>query len=140
MKPEFAKLWSNYPADDLPCDGPWDNQCAIRLSIALNGEGTIKINKYTYAEPRCDHGHARGAESLASHLWRVIERPTVFSDPQKAKHKLQGQSGIIFFKDCFVRSGESLRLGDHIDLWRLGETKGFSDSGNASAQIWFWDL
>ena len=140
MKPEFTSLWSNYPAEQSPCDGPWGNQCAIRMSIALNGEGTIKINKNTYAEPRCAHGHARGAESLANHLWTAIGKPAVYADPQKAKDTLLGQSGIVFFKDCFAREGETVRGGDHIDLWRLGKTKGFSDPGNASGQVWFWAL
>jgi hypothetical protein len=140
MKPEFTKLWSSYPAEQSPCDGPWGNQCAIRMSIALSAEGTIKINKSTYAEPRCAHGHARGAESLANYLWTVIGRPQVFTDPAKARDKLLGQTGIIFFKDCFVRHGQTVQDGDHIDLWRLGKTKGFADPANASAQVWFWAL
>lgn len=140
MKPEFNKLWNSYPTEQSPCDGPWENQCAIRMSLALNAEGTIRINKTTYAEPRCAHGHARGAESLANHLWKVIGRPQVFTGAGKARDKLLGRSGIIFFKDCFVRAGQTVQGGDHIDLWRLGETKGFSDPRNVSAQVWFWTL
>jgi len=58
MKPEFVKLWNSYPTQNSPCDGPYDNQCAIRMSVALCGEGTLKITKETYPEPKCAHGHA----------------------------------------------------------------------------------
>lgn len=60
-KPAFINLWNNYPTESSPCDGGWANQCSIRLSIALNAEQAIKINKNTYSEPKCSHGHARGA-------------------------------------------------------------------------------
>jgi hypothetical protein len=140
MKPEFTKLWNNYPTEQSPCDKVATNQCAIRMSLALNAEGTIKINENTYTEPKCAHGHARGAESLANHLYTAIGLPVKYTDVQKAKDKLKGKNGIIFFKDCFVRANETAQDGDHIDLWRLGETKGFSDPGNASAQVWFWTL
>ena len=140
MKPNFEKLWNGYPTEDAPCDGGWGNQGAIRMSVALNAEGTIKISSATYSEPRCAHGHARGAESLATHLWRVIERPAIYTDGKAAKKKLAGKNGIIFFKDCFTRSGETARRGDHIDLWQLGTPKGFDDPDNHAAQIWFWSL
>lgn len=140
MKPVFTQLWSNYPTVMDPCDGPWGNQCAIRMSIALNGEGTITISKKTYSEPRCAHEHARGAESLANHLWKKIGRPRIYTDGAKAKVSVAGKNGIIFFKDCFTRTGETAARGDHIDLWRLGTTKGYNDPGNHAKQVWFWDL
>jgi hypothetical protein len=140
MKPEFTKLWNSYPPVKSPCDGPWGNQCAIRMSLALNGEGAIKITKQTYSEPKCAHGHARGAESLANHLSAKLGRPKIYTDGATAKRAIAGDSGIIFFKDCFIRPGESVQLGDHIDLWMLGETKTFRDPENRSAQVWFWKL
>lgn len=140
MKPEFTKLWASYPTDNQPCDGGWGNQCAIRMSIALNGEGTIPVGTTTYSEPKCAHGHARGAESLANFLWKRIGRPRVYTDGAKAKLANAGKSGIVFFKDCFTRAGETAARGDHIDLWSLGKTKGFSDQANHSKQVWFWEL
>lgn len=59
-KPSFINLWSSYPTVKDPCDQPWGNQCAIRMSVALNGELTIKVNKSTYTDPKCKHDHARG--------------------------------------------------------------------------------
>lgn len=139
--PAFLNLWSNYPTESDPCDGGWENQCAIRMSITLNAEGAIQVNQSTYSEPRCSHGHARGAESLANWLWkRHLGRPRIFPDGAKAKIALHSKTGLLFFKDCFTRSGESRRTGDHIDLWNRGLTKTYSDPANKSSQVWFWEL
>lgn len=130
-KPSFINLWSNYPTESFPCDDNWENQCSIRMSIALNAEQTIKVNKNTYSEPKCSHGHARGAESLASWLWKNrLGRPMIYAEGAKAKIALSRKAGMIFFKDCFARSGERARTGDHIDLWNRGLTKTFSDPAN----------
>lgn len=139
-KPNFNKLWLNYPTNHDPCNGPWPNQCSIRMSITLNAEGTLQVNQNTYSEPKCTHGHARGFESLAAWLTKKIGMPKVYKEGAKAKVAVANKTGIIFFKDCFIRSGESARLGDHIDLWHTGLTKTYNDPNNNSAQIWFWEL
>ena len=139
-KPKFIHLASSYPSEQSPCDQGWGNQCAIRMSLALNGEGVVRINPKTYSEPKCRHGHARGAESLANWLWRQLFRPQIFTSGATAKSRLANKQGIIFFKNCFTRAGQARRLGDHIDLWDKGTTRGFSDRDNDAAQVWFWDL
>jgi hypothetical protein len=140
-RPAFINLWNNYPSENHPCDGSWDNQCAIRMSITLNAERTILVDRQTYSEPKCSHGHARGAESLATWLWRRhLGRPTIFVDGAAAKRSLVEKTGIILFKDCFTRSGETRAAGDHIDLWNRGFTKTYDDPANRSAQVWFWEL
>ncbi len=84
--PSFTGLWNNYPTEASPCDGPWSNQCSIRMSVTLNAERSITINKNTYSEPKCAHGHARGAESLANWLWKHhLGRPKIFMDGAEAK-------------------------------------------------------
>ncbi|BAP42605.1 putative uncharacterized protein [Pseudomonas sp. StFLB209] len=148
-KPSFINLWKAYqdileahPAGD-PCDGGWDNQCAIRMSIALNGERSIRINKSTYSEPKCAHDHARGAESLANWLWKHhLGRPTILTGSVADRKKLAQKTGIIFFKDCFARGGESFeqRSGDHIDVWSRGSTQTYDDPAHRSKQVWFWEL
>lgn len=139
--PAFINLWNNYPSENHPCDGGWDNQCAIRMSITLNAERTLHVDRNTYSEPKCSHGHARGAESLANWLWRRhLGRPAIYTDGAAAKRTLSGKTGIIFFKDCFTRQGESRAVGDHIDLWNRGFTKTYDDPANLSAQVWFWEL
>lgn len=140
-KPTFLDLWNNYPSNRLPCDGSWTNQCAIRMSICLNDEGTITVSSATYSEPKCSHGHARGAESLANWLWKHhLGRPSIYTDPASGKNAIKGKNGVIFFKDCFTRPGETRSRGDHIDLWKSSVTKTFGDPQNNSAQLWFWEL
>ncbi|MFK3798492.1 MULTISPECIES: type VI secretion system amidase effector protein Tae4 [unclassified Pseudomonas] len=142
-KPSFFNLQRAYPPVDSPCDGPWDNQCAIRMSIALNGEMTIKVNKATYSEPKCAHDHARGAESLANWLWRHhLGRPIILNGSAEDRQRIAEKTGIIFFKDCFSRLNETpdQRSGDHIDLWDRGRTEGFADDTHMSRQVWFWEL
>lgn len=140
-KPAFINLWNNYPTEQHPCDGGWDNQCAIRMSLTLNAERSITIDRNTYPEPKCAHGHARGAESLANWLWRNhLGRAQIFTDGAAAKRTLNERTGIIFFKDCFTRSGETRATGDHIDLWNRGLTKTYDDPANRAAQVWFWEL
>lgn len=139
--PAFINLWSNYPTESKPCDGPWPNQCSIRICVALNSEMTIKVNKETYSEPKCSHGHARGAESLANWMWkRHLGRPAIYTSGAVAKQALVSKTGIIFFKNCFTRAGSTAQTGDHIDLWSKGITKTYSDPDNKSAQVWFWEL
>lgn len=149
-KPSFINLWKAYSdllvahPDAKPCDGPWANQCAIRMSIALNAELTVKVNKSTYTEPKCSHGHARGAESLANWLWKHhLGRPLIIGGSEVERRKLQNKIGLIFFKDCFQQAGEADegRTGDHIDLWNRGLTVGrFSDQAYRSRAVWFWEL
>lgn len=142
-KPSFINLQQAYPKVADPCDQPWGNQCAIRMSIALNGEKSIRVNKSTYTEPKCKHDHARGAESLANWLWRHhLGRPLIIGGSAADRQVLRDKRGIIFFKDCFRRASETLeqRSGDHIDLWNRGLTQGFNDGDYLSKQIWFWEL
>lgn len=140
-KPSFINLWSSYPTESSPCDGGWSNQCAIRMSITLNAEKNILVDSGTYTEPKCAHGHARGAESLANWLWKKhLGRPKIFTSGATAKQDTASKTGIMFFKDCFTRSGEATAIGDHIDLWNAGSTKTYDDPGNKSRQVWFWEL
>lgn len=140
-KPSFINLWSNYPDHTVrQCSDNYPNECAIRMSITLNAEQTLKVNAKTYSEPKCTHDHARGAESLANWLYRKIGVPKVYKDAGKAKIDLAEKTGIIFFKDCFTRAGETRQAGDHIDLWNKGFTKSYDDPQNKSAQVWFWEL
>lgn len=149
-KPSFVSLWNEYLKiwatfeQGKPCDGPWENQCAIRMSYTLNADRTIKVNKSTYTEPKCKHEHARGAESLANWLWKHhLGRPLILGDTAQDRLKLKDKTGIVFFKDCFAQSGQSAdaRTGDHIDLWKYGLTAGrYDDPRHMARQIWFWEL
>src|SRR4051794_26531925 len=71
----FQDIWKNYPNSD-PCVNPktskkaYDNQCAIRIGMALEKSG---VNFKTFRGPRCESGaHGNGmvlrAEELATWL------------------------------------------------------------------------
>ncbi|PZW63162.1 type VI secretion system (T6SS) effector Tae4 (amidase) [Pseudomonas sp. URMO17WK12:I6] len=77
--------------------------------------------------------------------------------PKDFEDDLEGQQGIIFFKDFWRRGNETFgnRSGDHIDLWngrRLTDwlsypriQLGFSIEGSfsdyhESKEIWFWKV
>jgi hypothetical protein len=129
--PAFVSMWSSYPLVQMPCNGPWANQCSIRMSIALIGAG-FPLTGYT--DPTCAHGHARGAESLANFLWRKARRPTIYTSGTAFTAACANQTGISFFKDI---TGFRGGIGDHIDLWNRGTTKTGSYE-NDCRQIWFW--
>ncbi|MDB5414282.1 MAG: hypothetical protein JWR10_2617 [Rubritepida sp.] len=140
----FDPLWQAYTdllvkfPDGHPCSQPWANQCAIRMSIVL-AAGGIKLSNYT--EPKCKHGHARGAESLANWLWKMqLGRPKIYAEPATGKERLKNSRGLLFFKNCFTRDGETVQVGDHFDLWNKGEVKTYDDPKNRAQQLWFWEL
>jgi hypothetical protein len=131
--PHFILLWSCYPTTNTPCDQGWENQCAIRISLCLINAG-FKLTNYT--EPKCKHGHARGAESLASYLWQQIGPPKIATTKEQARKLVTDKTGFVFFKDI---SGFREGRGDHFDLWNSGLTK-TGDYFDACKQSWFWEV
>ena len=131
MRPIFQSLWNNYPTTLAPCNNGWDNQCAIRLSIALQKSG---LSLAGYGDPTCGHGNARGAESLANFLWINIGAAFKYTNPNQ--NVVTGRSGIIFFKDLAGFRGGN---GDHIDLWNVSKTK-TGAYFQSCREVWFWPL
>lgn len=130
---QFAELSTHYPSEQYPCADGWDNQCAIRMSIALEGAG---LSLADYHAHTCSHGHARGAEALASYLRNRLGRPQVFANPSSAKASLRSRRGIIFFKDITdFHNG----TGDHIDLWDGSSTRR-GQYFSRCRQAWFFNL
>jgi hypothetical protein len=128
--PAFSRMWDSYPTVRTPCDGPYDNQCAIRASIALIGAG---FSLAGYTEPVCRHGHARGAESLANFIARTAGQPQILK-PEHAKTSVEGRSGLVFFRNI---EGFRNSRGDHMDLWNGSKTQ-TGAYFNVCQQIWFW--
>lgn len=147
----YNTLDTSYPTVQFPCQSKnaqgellYGNQCAIRMSLSLIGGG-VSFGNYT--EPKCKHGHARGAESLANWLSgrTRLGLPRKWRSQVDARNAISGLKGIVFFKDCFQRSTDSsfeTRRGDHIDLWDGSTTKTYNDfTGNQAArEVWFWEL
>jgi hypothetical protein len=130
--PTFQQLWLSYPATNSPCDRGYENQCAIRLSVALVGAGFPLTG---YAEPLCPHGHARGAESLARYLSRVASSP-VRGQGATIRMLANARRCILLFQNIEgFRGGR----GDHIDLWDGTRSKSGAYFGECQ-QVWLWNL
>ena len=102
------------------------------MSITLIGAG-FSLNGYS--EPVCRHGHARGAESLASYLWRQVGRPRISSSASLGRTRTLGRTGVLFFKNI---EGFRGGLGDHVDLWD-GSATMTGEYFNESKQTWFFE-
>jgi hypothetical protein len=178
----FQELWDNYPTGD-PYDNPaYDNQCAIRMSVTFHRVGIgMKSFSEKLLKPLSGQKSigrilldgkptATRADELAE--WLKL-RP--FAGLQNGENitgsdwelKVTGRTGIIAFKNYWVRSREEKNpSGGHIDLWnsrRLtissgegllgvigrgigvrsahipGTTVGYSDLSKAT-EILFWEI
>jgi len=134
----FAVLDAHYPTTSLPCtDRHWEdasrlayeNQCAIRLSIALRRCG-FDLSAYDRRN-KCSHGNARGAEQLAAFLKKRLESEWLV--PASARRRMAGRSGIVFFRN--LGGG----TGDHLDLWNGTRVKKL-DCFDRCAQVLFFPL
>lgn len=122
---KFENLWDNYP-HNKPCSNDFQNQCAIKVGAALAKSG-VDTKRLVPGKRHCWHhgvadGHILAAEELAAGLQKVslpgIGRTTSLT-PVNYKSAIAGKTGIIFFKDYWMRSvdKEGAPTGDHIDLW-----------------------
>ncbi len=144
--PSAREIEFNYPkpynknppnCTDKKADGSlaFKNQCAIRMSIALQKSG-VDFNSYT--DPKCSHGHARGARSLANWLWKKH-----LCAPKKHKGKearniqslLKGKAGILYFHNL---SGQI--NNDHIDLFYNNGTQANYSNLWTAEEYWFFEL
>lgn len=170
MRPQYAHLQRAYEAyrgNSSPCQRGITNQCAVRMSIALGRSG-FDINCFTPAIRIHDGGarcrtdnmpHVVGANELANFLRRGLGEPVIIrsrSQHNRCIHaidQIRGQTGIIYFNNCFTRDGASVQTGDHIDLFNgtqyynqiLRPRAGGNEStiGNLfrfANQVWFWVL
>jgi hypothetical protein len=126
----FSALWANYSSespcvgkDDKPPPG-WQNQCAVRVGLAMERSG---VSFKSFSSGRCPTGPQSGgmvgsAQALANWL---KTRPfpgcpaVKVIKPSNWMNEVRGKTGIIFFKDYWRRKGEvtGVGSGDHIDLW-----------------------
>jgi hypothetical protein len=170
IRPQFLHLKRAYETYKLdhgqPCKAGVTNQCAVRMSIALARSGfgleSFQPRSRVHAGVKCQTEgvpHVLGANELASFLSKTLFQPEVYSPSGKkagcgsAYERVAGRTGILYFNNCFTRSGDKTKSGDHIDLFdgskyynqilhpRAGGNE--SSIGNlfaASDRVWFWQL
>lgn len=139
----FNQLWMHHPGmDDYPCDKTtFPNQCAIRMSVALDKSG-IDTSTFDqmYLDRRCYSGfnhfprHILAAQELANWL---KSQTKIFGEVKINKkiteNDLPGKQGIIFIKHGWGTV-------DHIDVWNGVRLKGgLVDYLSVGKELWFWE-
>ncbi|WP_343656883.1 type VI secretion system amidase effector protein Tae4 [Cupriavidus sp.] len=156
----FSELWSAYPRISPVCKDPatgkaaFSDECAIRVGACLAAVG---ITNKSFKGARCwfkDHprAHMLRAEEVANWLqqrpFAGCPKPLDMTGKDWVS-KAQGKTGLIFFKDYWLRKGESSPTGDHIDLWngeRLtavswrGRVNNFMRFTVGAGALWYSDL
>lgn len=166
---KFVDLWKNYPSghpytDPNTGDPPkgFEDQCAIKVSLSIHGAG-VEMKSFTGATVNVE-GKKLAIRAEEFRNW-LVQKPfcglpikpenVTGKDWQK---KIDGRTGIIFFKDYWFRKGQKMPSGDHVDLWNKSSltpgwasfyrfTLGFdsswlfdlSDFGGAK-EILFWEI
>lgn len=131
----YSKVPPNCQDNDAAGNYLYENQCAIRMSIALSNSG---LSFKTYTDPKCSHGHARGARSLANWLWKNhLCQPKIYKgkDAQNIKTKINSKAGILYFHNL---SGEI--NNDHIDIYFNNETQSNYVNLWEAKEYWFFEL
>lgn len=167
----FQKLWESYPSSHPYVDSKgntpkgFENQCAIKVSVALVGAGQ-PLERYSGATVKVSGALlAIRAEELAT--WLRTKAPASLKNQHRLitgsdwQGKIKDKTGIVFFQDYWLRPGEKQPSGDHIDLWNgsrltasgleglavtalrfglgINSGPGFSDLGKAK-RIEFWGV
>lgn len=129
---EFAQLWASYP-DSAPFVDPktgkpppgYENQCAIKVSVAIHGVG-VEMKSFRGAAEKVN---GLPAALLASQLAAWLKQQPFCGLPKSAESvtgadwqsKIRGRTGIVYFADYWARSVKEKTSeqpsGDHIDLW-----------------------
>lgn len=139
----FKQLWDNHPGKADVCSSDFINQCAIRMSEALQKTG-IDLASFNTMFPgrRCYPGHGHSgrhvlaAQELAD--W-IVAQPHLFGTVEKVTTRVThadyaSRKGIVF-----VQNGWGYT--DHIDVWDSKAMKGgYPEYFARGKALWFWDL
>lgn len=169
----FSALWEGYPGSKPYKDAKtgevpkgYENQCAIKVSVALHAAG-IAMKSFRGAAVTLGGKNAaiRATEMAAwlktQHIDGMAASPVNVTG-ENWQDTIKGKSGIVYFADYWAREGgEKTPTGDHIDLWNgsrmtasgfegtvvtllrfslgVNAGPGFSDLGKAKT-ILFWEV
>ena len=159
----MEQAYRDYRLDSAPCKAGVRNQCAVRMSVALERTGFDLLgfprqDRVHFGRTRCDLDlrHVLGAHELARYLEQSWGRTNVYRRQTlgDAFDSLSGRRGIIYFNNCFKRKrSDTSRRGDHIDLWTgsqyYNQVIHVGAGGDAGAgarlfrradQVWFFQL
>jgi hypothetical protein len=140
ISPEELFTWIGH-ADFIGASA-WENTCAIRLSLALNGVGVptpcprLIVDAGKYKGRQLQPSQRDLAKYLAQrHVWGEPEK---YEGGELAKKSIGARRGVISF---FSLYGGSDRQG-HIDLVAPGDWGPTceEDCYWSSTKVWFWPL
>jgi len=149
----FSALWSNHPSNgtppnDSPCSSAsgtpnFENQCAIRLGVALAGAG-VSLSGYTGAF--CWHKHGKQHPLRVNDMQKWLSGSRVFGKPEVTRSAKTGQisngpymgrTGIVMWVNFWGTNNQ----GDHIDLWDGARiAHGALDYFSRSEEVHFWPV
>ena len=143
----FRTLWNVHPSnngDDFPCttkkgDIAFDNQCAIRMGVALAEAG---MNTSSFRGARCWHGHKHILRVEELIKWLKTKKEDVgkarsFKPGSDALDAVAGRTGIVACRNFYGRGNQ----GDHIDLWDgVQMAKGSPSYMERSEEVVFWEI
>jgi hypothetical protein len=115
-----------------PCkDKAAENQCAVRLSMALEGLSPGFLDDFV--PPDRVHRDRKTCIDLPPHVLGAAELGRYLTDQWGLPYEvLQNRPGIIWFEECYVRNGFR---SDHVDFWTgwhyMNELFKVSAGGNA---------
>lgn len=132
--PPFDSLWNSYPEPNEdgtpahPSKDNYPNQCAIRVSVALEDAG-VDLTSYPTVN-KTSEGWARSSKGLADWLWQEYGPPTILSQEEFQKQHWGKDTGIIYLAPPEGGTG-------HIDLFDRGATgSGYYEA----SEVWFWSV
>jgi len=153
---DFQELWDNYPQEWEPCknlkgEPNFENQCAIRMGVALaRCKFRVKnsLPMYDFHGERCWHhpdadNHTLRVEELKDYFLKkmphdilTVRKKTFLEDI--CIDDFEGKEGIIVFQNFWGDNNQ----GDHIDLINsLGELKtGSIDYFERSEKVYLWEI
>lgn len=149
----FKTLWANHPANATPPDiypcasttgSPnFENQCAIRLGMALARSG-VSLSSYTGAF--CWHKHGKEHPLRVNDMYKWLNASrfagkveiTKRSGGKPISHSdYLGRTGIVMWVNFWGTNNQ----GDHIDLWNGAQiARGELDYFTRSEQVHFWPI
>ena len=139
----FNRLWINHPYPKDPCDKKeFNNQCAIRMGVALERSG-VDTSSFDEMYPgrRCYPGfkhsprHILSAQEMANWMKTktiIFGRVSVYKKGVTSVD-FMGKKGILFIKNGWGAT-------DHIDLWNGKKMKAGRPSYFSRGAVWFWEL
>lgn len=143
----FKTLWSKHPSingEPAPCkdskgNPAFENQCAIRLGIALKEAG-MDLSSFRGAKCWFGHKHILRVEEMIT--WLKLQTHDVgtaarFKPGSDARAAVAGKTGIVACRNFWGRGNQ----GDHIDLWDgTSMPQGQPEYMDRSEEVFFWEI